>query len=127
MEGMYKLTDVNPNGGVNYYRLKIIDLDGTFRYSQVVSINFNSIQFNTFKIVENPVITQVKLNIFSKENQVANMFISDASGRISSMNKTSLWKGNQTITIGKENLHAGTYFLTIIFQKERVTNKFVKY
>ncbi len=127
LEGKYEITDVNPNGGANYYRLKIIDLDGTFSYSQVVSINFKNIKFSTFKIVENPMTTHVKLNIFSNENQVADIYISDASGRISSMNKTSLWKGNQTVTVGKENLHAGTYFLTIVFQKERVTNKFVKY
>lgn len=126
-EGVYSFTDVNPTEGTNYYRLKIIDLDGTFRYSQVVSVNFNNILSNSCKIIENPLNTNLKLNIFAKENQMVNLFISDASGRILSINKTSLCKGNQIVSLKRVQLNAGTYFITIAFKGETITNKFVKY
>ncbi|SDE46642.1 Por secretion system C-terminal sorting domain-containing protein [Dyadobacter soli] len=34
----YDFNDVSPNKGVNYYRLKMIDLDGKFGYSQIKSV-----------------------------------------------------------------------------------------
>ena len=38
----YTFTDTNPEIGLNYYRLKSIDLDGTFEYSDVVLVKFAS-------------------------------------------------------------------------------------
>ncbi len=35
----YDLVDLNPLSGVTYYRLKMTDKDGTFRYSKVVVVN----------------------------------------------------------------------------------------
>lgn len=34
----YQLTDVNENTGYTYYRLKQIDLDGSFEYSSIIAI-----------------------------------------------------------------------------------------
>ncbi len=38
----YHLTDLQPLAGINYYRLKISDRDGSFRYSPVRKISFNT-------------------------------------------------------------------------------------
>ncbi len=38
-ENKYNFTDKNPLAGVTYYRLKIVDKDGSYRYSNVVIIN----------------------------------------------------------------------------------------
>lgn len=35
----YNFVDKSPLAGLNYYRLKIIDQDGKFRYSTIVSVN----------------------------------------------------------------------------------------
>jgi|GEM_PF-1415708 len=37
----YNWIDADPNNGMNYYRIKMIDRDGQFRYSTVVHISFN--------------------------------------------------------------------------------------
>jgi len=36
----YTFTDNNPYNGLNYYRLKMVDKDGSFTYSQVVTVKF---------------------------------------------------------------------------------------
>ena len=41
-EMRYTFTDVDPKAGNNYYRLKMIDLDGTIEYSEVRLVNFQS-------------------------------------------------------------------------------------
>ena len=38
----YQFTDAQPMTGVNYYRLKQLDYDGVFEYSDVVSVDFPS-------------------------------------------------------------------------------------
>jgi large repetitive protein len=36
----FNFKDVNPLEGINYYRLKMIDLDGTISFSKIVGVNF---------------------------------------------------------------------------------------
>ncbi|MFT4666200.1 MAG: Zn-dependent metalloprotease [Polaribacter sp.] len=38
----YKFKDTHPNNGVNYYRLKQTDFDGTFSYSGILSVEFTA-------------------------------------------------------------------------------------
>lgn len=49
-KGSYDFVDQTANTGINYYRLKMVDLDGTFEYSKVLTINYekngNSVVLN---------------------------------------------------------------------------------
>jgi Secretion system C-terminal sorting domain len=50
-------------GGKVFYRLKVIDKDGSFTYSKVVPILINCNENKFVKVYPNPVITNQKLNI----------------------------------------------------------------
>jgi Metallo-peptidase family M12B Reprolysin-like/Secretion system C-terminal sorting domain len=39
----YSFNDNDPFSGLNFYRLKIVDRDGTYKYSEVVSVKFNPV------------------------------------------------------------------------------------
>jgi hypothetical protein len=52
MEKIYHFSHVNPASGNNYYRLKMIDRDGTFEYSGIRSIEMGK---NFINIYPNPV------------------------------------------------------------------------
>ncbi|MFN0081515.1 MAG: reprolysin-like metallopeptidase [Ferruginibacter sp.] len=39
----YSFTDNNPLSGINYYRLRMVDSDGTFKYSDIVTAKFNPV------------------------------------------------------------------------------------
>lgn len=56
----YDFTDANPLNGVNYYRLKMVDLDATFAYSQIRTIRMDDA--NAMALYPNPVV-QGKLTI----------------------------------------------------------------
>lgn len=51
----YKSTDKNPYIGKNYYRIKQVDSDGKFSYSDVRSIFFDKDKNNSLTIYPNPV------------------------------------------------------------------------
>jgi len=52
----YAFNDMNPFGGVNYYRLKEVNLDSSFTYSKIVSVTFT---FSNIVIFPNPSTGQI--------------------------------------------------------------------
>ena len=44
----YSFNHVNPPNGLNYYRLKQVDLDGSFSYSKVIYISLNRVEYHIF-------------------------------------------------------------------------------
>src|SRR5690606_8997339 len=53
-EHFYHYVDEKPLEDTNYYRLKQVDYDGKFEYSQIRSVSLNFSNFN-FKVFPNPV------------------------------------------------------------------------
>lgn len=67
----YQFTHAEPLSGVNYYRLKMIDLDGSFAYSKVASLEFGEITPRSYAY-PNPTSGLIKLGQtdFSKIEKV---------------------------------------------------------
>jgi hypothetical protein len=57
----YSYIDHVPYSGLNYYRLKAIDLDGTFEYFNIEFINYKG-QRN-LEVFSNPVTSELRLNV----------------------------------------------------------------
>lgn len=58
----YTLNDIKPIMGWNYYRIKEVDVDGRFMFSQVAAINFNTKE-SMAVIYPNPTSGNITLNI----------------------------------------------------------------
>ena len=100
----YSLTDSRPLRGLQYYRLKQIDVDGNFDYSAVRSIHFK--QNELFDIYPNPV-TDKLLFISSREEEWTQATIHDSNGhRVLIHQYTS--RG-----IDLSGIPAGLYFLYV--------------
>ncbi len=97
---------------IYYYRLKMLDLDGTFEYSpmRVASINDKS---SVVRVYPNPVVNEMVVEWESKEavNTVLNLY--SATGQ-KVMSKSLLPQdGFQKIVLDRNNLPSGIYFLHI--------------
>lgn len=53
----YSFLDPNPSKGINFYRLKQLDIDGKFSYSNIISIYFSNT--NGFEVFPNPVTNEL--------------------------------------------------------------------
>ena len=112
----YTATDMNPANGVNYYRLKQIDGDGKYTYSDIRSVNFSD-NFKVF-ISPNPATNNIKIYT---DQMLMSVQIMDASG------KTIKWlipTSNNLYDVS--DLQKGIYFLRIATKTKTQTLRLAK-
>ena len=105
--------------GLNYYRLKMVDNDGTFAYSTIKSVTF-SLPDN-ITIFPNPASERLQLNNVSK-SKVTRVVIYDKAGQLRYENTAFPETG---IEVG--NLAPGSYILIVNQENgKRVSRSFLK-
>ena len=112
----YIYKDLNPYSGLNYYRLKQIDFDGTFEYSKVITINFS--KEKELQFYPNPVNDLLELKVTNLE--FAQVIIMDKLGREV---QKSLYNGRP---IDVSNLLSGMYLIGIITDRQKLIYQFIK-
>ena len=107
----YTFTDELPINGLNYYRLKMVDMNGTIIYSEVETLNFINNEWNV-NIYPNPVATGNVVQVQS--NQPLQMIrVFDINGKIIMAENISSVEtnGNSTYSLSTGILPAGMYLL----------------
>ncbi|MEQ8517599.1 MAG: LamG-like jellyroll fold domain-containing protein [Cytophagales bacterium] len=103
----YTALDNSPEKGHSYYRLKQTDFDGTFSFSNIISLTFES--SNSIQIYPNPSsgLTLINGNDFELEDfSVINSFGQSVDSYI----KVEI-QNSENATIDLSNLKAGLYFI----------------
>lgn len=115
----YSYEDFNYTTGTNYYRLKQVDIDGKFSYSNIISINFETSP--VIKIFPNPVKTVLRIEgLIATEN--SRLSIIDATGKVLQQISTT----SDSYTYNLQKLPPGIYYVKIDSEKKVTTLKFVK-
>lgn len=99
----YVFEDKNPGEGINYYRLKQFDINGSFEYSKTIAVNFDR---KSSSIFPNPVTDYVTVKCSKKLKGIE---ILDISGREVLKMKIS---SNNVYNIS--SLSKGLYFVKLI-------------
>lgn len=98
---------------VVYYRLKIMDRDGQFTYSNIVTVSLSNI-VGRVSVYPNPTHSAVTTEVVSGTGGNASWQIVDNSGRVVLNSSVALLKGRNTFVIDLGKLSAGVYYLKII-------------
>ena len=106
----YEFLDKTPLQGTNYYRLKQIDFDERFEYSKILSVYFG--RKNLDVSISSATNDFIKLNIFSQNEDDANISIVDMNGRIVSVQKVILTEKENQIDLNS-SLQNGMYIVKI--------------
>ncbi len=118
----YEFIDFNPPGGNVYYRLKQIDLDNSFNYSEI--LNFYNKFEDAVYLFPNPFKSniQITLNQYLDANYTAQLF--DITGKkIANINLDE-----NTSLINLNHIDKGSYLLQVLDENEEVisTQKIIK-
>jgi YVTN family beta-propeller protein len=101
----YQFTDNNPTTGINYYRLKSIDKDGSSSYSKIVSVQLTS---NNYQLSISP--NPAKDIVTVKGRHIAFVQVIDNMGKII---KTQVLKDATNPILSVGGLPAGVYHLRV--------------
>ena len=96
----YTFTDTKPLPGTNYYRLAQTDLDGSFEYSPIRSVELDG---RSMLVYPNPTSNELNLGISGFDDPAGDWVIIDMTGRICMEGNFT----NQAISIA--SLPAGMY------------------
>lgn len=122
----YQFIDDKAVNGLNYYRIKQVDNDGRFSYSNVVAVNLATAAVNSLRIFPNPVQQKLTLTVKSDKNVYADITIADAYGRVVNRFAQHLNKGTQQLYMNVSQLTSGTYFVMMNTGSEQFTERFIK-
>jgi hypothetical protein len=110
----FDIDDQHAPAGINYYRIKIIDENGKFYYSNIITLINKAVGFELGRISPNPVTNEnAVLKVTSGEKTNTTISISDISGKISITQTAVLIPGINQVQLNTRNLAAGTYIVTV--------------
>ena len=120
----YDYTDNTPEATtINYYRLKMVDLDGSFVYSKILSESFDAL--NTPFLVYPNIASGNKIETtFKKVSDAARIKIVNIMGQL--MSSYDLEAGISAKTIEIAAYTEGTYFLILQDKGTIQSRKFIK-
>jgi hypothetical protein len=112
-----------------YYRLKQVDIDGSFDYSKIVSVSFDKTNKNLITVFPNPVSGNDNLFIRINSQTDANVTLelSDITGKTIITKTQSVSSANNIIILDSlHQLQSGIYFLKAIMNNNIQVFKVVK-
>lgn len=95
-----------------YYRLQIVDKDGSFTNSKVVAVNLNS-KLQTINLYPNPVKESFFVQLAASKAETVTLQITDMQGRVLQQQVQPLTIGSNNLSINTSNLAKGTYVLVV--------------
>lgn len=116
----YSYVDGRVASGRYYYRLKSVDFDGSYAYSQVERVDVESSTMEIASIYPNPIDGKFTLHVY--EGKSGTMVLHDAYGR--SVAQSLINRGNQELDF--EALRSGVYYARIQTEAGIQTIKVVK-
>ncbi len=100
----------NPLPGSNYYRLKIIDIDGKYSYSNIALLFSKNKSFQFITLSPNPVNDENPvLQINSGKSDNLELIIADPIGRVISRQHVNILQGDNKVVLNTKKFAPGIY------------------
>ncbi|MEP6675858.1 MAG: T9SS type A sorting domain-containing protein [Ferruginibacter sp.] len=118
---VYSFTDAAPLNGRSYYRLKQIDNDNNFKYSEIRFVDL--VKQKAVTAYPNPVLDVLNINVSGYDFSHALLRIIDVNGRVV---KQQVITGNGSISVPVKDLSHAVYAAEITEGSVSVRFRFVK-
>lgn len=110
-----------------YYRLKMVDLDGSFKYSAIESVaaQQSAAKMNLLNLYPNPTSGQLNLSLEMATSHEVEILITDMMGRQVQQQKIIATEGKSSYTIDVQGLKAGQYIMHCMNAQQMLSRSFV--
>lgn len=114
----YMMKDNSPaliDASVVYYRLKQVDQDGKYTYSNTLVVRMQSISGVRMQVSPNPFVENLNVRFTASEAGTAQVQIITMNGQKVQVQQATIGKGNNTIQVqGISKLNAGIYIAQLV-------------
>ena len=111
--------------GLMYYRLKQVDMDGTFEYYNAKVVDLGRLSF-TASAYPNPFVDAFKVELQTTTSETATILLTDLTGKVIFHTQRDLAKGANVLEIGIKDQPAGLYLLKATTGNQTYINRLVK-
>ena len=123
----YTYTDKNVKAVNHYYRLKLVDVDGKFSYSNIIVIKRDNLLMSVNRIMPNPFKDKVEIELLAENNNETVLTLYDMSGKLVKTMQVKTTKGiNRILVNDLGGLGSGTYILNIKNNDGEIKTKLLK-
>ncbi len=113
----YTTTDFSPAKGINFYRLKIVDIDSKFSNSVQRSVLFGNA--DVVLITPNPATSFANIYMGKAGNSLSEIIVTDMNGKQVERVRTT----QQTYSLSTANYSKGVYVIKVISEAASSTHK----
>ncbi|MEO0899425.1 MAG: T9SS type A sorting domain-containing protein [Bacteroidota bacterium] len=107
----YEFIDSSPLSGENYYRLRQVDFDGGYDFSEIKSVYFDPLV--EVRLYPNPTYDMAYIDFEVPQDQKMNLLMFDGAGKLISNSKYDLLSGRNKISVSVGDLPDGIYYLRL--------------
>ena len=113
------------SGDVFYYRLKMIDMDGGYTYSNVIMVRKEEKKLTGINISPNPVFKggSVTLSLNAENRKTVDIRVYNVAGKMVLRQQNQLNAGNNSISLNYLNLQSGIYTIQVVAEDEILSAK----
>jgi len=112
LPSVYSFTDKSPLQGKGFYRLKLVDRDGSFTYSKVLQITTGGLGAD-IKVYSNPFHDQLGILIPAVSSEKLALSLLDQSGRVCLRQNYTTQRGDNFVNLYPVGMASGVYLLHI--------------
>lgn len=112
---------------VIYYRLKSVDKDAKYEYSNVVAVHLDNKDQVVFSVLPNPFVAELYVSITTSRKATAVIQLSDITGRIIQQKEQALVAGNTLVGLdGLANIQKDVYLVRVVLNDQVFIQRVVK-
>ncbi len=119
----YAYTDIINKSGTIYYRLKQIDLNGSFTYSDLTTVNITPL--SNIELYPNPSRGIFSVEYISTQNNDLLIKVYNSKAELIESRSMAAKKGSNRKKVDLKHLDKGIYFIQIIGETDQFTEKLV--
>lgn len=122
----YDFTDPEKTAGISFYRLRIVDQNGLFIYSPIITVSNKKIDFE-IRALTNPVSSSLALDYILPADGRVNIRLLDMFGNLVKQQSVTGRKGwnNTRVEMGN-GMAEGIYILSVLYNNTTINKRIVK-
>jgi len=121
----YNFVDDQPLDGLNYYRLKLVNLDNSSQFFEVRKV-LAAHEGKLVMLSSNPLRNDLRFAIQLSRREQLNIIVTDLNGSAVLKSSSTYSQGMQEITLSTSTLASGTYLLQVRGESFVETKKIVR-